>query len=103
MRKIAFAIAALGSVMLVDVASAAPIVSDTTPAAHTIVEKVYYRRWRRGWYGPRYRRYYRGPRYYGYGYRYGYRGGCYRWRRICAGRWGWGGPRFRRCLWRHAC
>lgn len=102
MRKIAFAIAALGSVMLVDVASAAPIVPDPTPAAQTMVQKAYYyRRGYRRWYGPRYR-YYRGPRYYGYGAGYRY-GGCYRWRRICASRWGWGGPGFRRCLWRHAC
>ncbi len=95
MRKIAFAIAALGSVMLADVASAAPVVTDTVPSAQTMVEKTYYRRW----YGPRYRFYY-GPGY--YGRRYGY-GGCYRWRNICADRWGWGGPGYRRCLWRHGC
>lgn len=28
---------------------------------------------------------------------------CHSWRRECADRWGWGGPRFRRCLWRHGC
>ncbi|CAA2137004.1 hypothetical protein HYPP_00251 [Hyphomicrobium sp. ghe19] len=28
---------------------------------------------------------------------------CWRWRNICANRWGWGGPRFRRCMWRHGC
>jgi len=28
---------------------------------------------------------------------------CWRWRNICADRWGWGGPRFRRCMWRHGC
>lgn len=28
---------------------------------------------------------------------------CWRWRNICASRWGWGGPRFRRCMWRHGC
>lgn len=39
-----------------------------------------------------------------YDYDGGYDGGsCYRWRRICADRWGWGGPGFRRCLWRHGC
>ena len=32
-----------------------------------------------------------------------YRRFCWRWRRICADRWGWGGPRFRRCMWRHGC
>ena len=39
---------------------------------------------------------------YDYDGRYG-GGGCYRWRHICADRWGWGGPGFRRCLWRHGC
>jgi hypothetical protein len=28
---------------------------------------------------------------------------CVRWRHICARRWGWGGPRFRRCMIRHGC
>ncbi len=28
---------------------------------------------------------------------------CRYWRRECAERWGWGGWRFRRCLWRHGC
>ncbi|CCB63601.1 hypothetical protein [Hyphomicrobium sp. MC1] len=28
---------------------------------------------------------------------------CWRWRNICSRRWGWGGPRFRRCMWRHGC
>ena len=35
---------------------------------------------------------------YGYGY-----GRCRAWRHECAGRWGWGGSRFHRCLWRHGC
>ena len=30
-------------------------------------------------------------------------GGCVRARRVCAARWGWGGPDFRRCMWRRAC
>lgn len=30
-------------------------------------------------------------------------GRCRAWRRECADRWGWGGPRFRRCMWRHGC
>ena len=30
-------------------------------------------------------------------------GRCRGWRRECAARWGWGGPGFRRCLWRHGC
>jgi hypothetical protein len=33
----------------------------------------------------------------------GWRGRCVKWRNICAERWGWGGPRFRRCLIRHGC
>jgi hypothetical protein len=28
---------------------------------------------------------------------------CRAWRRECAARWGWGGRRFRRCVWRHGC
>jgi hypothetical protein len=30
-------------------------------------------------------------------------GRCRAWRHECARRWGWGGPRFRRCLAIHAC
>lgn len=30
-------------------------------------------------------------------------GQCRAWRRECAARWGWGGPRYNRCLWRHGC
>jgi len=36
------------------------------------------------------------------GYRWR-RGRCVRWRHVCAHRWGWGGPRFRRCVIRHGC
>jgi hypothetical protein len=32
-----------------------------------------------------------------------YRRYCFRWRHICADRWGWGGWPFRRCLARHGC
>lgn len=32
-----------------------------------------------------------------------YRRYCWRWRNICANRWGWGGWRFRRCMVRHGC
>lgn len=28
---------------------------------------------------------------------------CRYWRRECAFRWGWGGWRYRRCLFRHGC
>lgn len=30
-------------------------------------------------------------------------GRCRAWRQECSVRWGWGGPRFRRCMWRHGC
>lgn len=33
----------------------------------------------------------------------GYRGYCFRWRQVCASRWGWGNWRFRRCLRLHGC
>lgn len=104
MKKIIFALLALGSVLASD-AIAAPTVGDVSSAAavkQSQAEKIYYRRG----YGPRYRYgFYGGPRYrYGYyrGPRYGY-GGCVRARRVCAYRWGWGGPAFRRCMWRRAC
>ena len=96
MRKIVFALLALGSILTTD-AMATPTVGNVPSQAaikQSQVEQIYYRRW----YGPRYRYgFYGGP-----GYRYG-GGYCYRWRRICADRWGWGGPGFRRCLWRHGC
>ena len=28
---------------------------------------------------------------------------CMRWTDICNGRWGFGSPRFARCMWRHGC
>lgn len=97
MRKFAFAIAALGSVMLSDGATAAPTIGDATPVAQSMVQKAYYyHRWHRGWYGPGVR-FYGGP---GWGYGYG---GCRGARDLCADRWGWGGPGFRRCMWRHGC
>jgi hypothetical protein len=98
MKKIVVAFAALACVAFSEVATAAPVVSDSAPAAQTMVQKAYYyRRWNHRWYGPRYGYYYGGA---GYGYGYG---GCRRARHICADRWGWGGPAFRRCLWRHGC
>jgi hypothetical protein len=30
-------------------------------------------------------------------------GHCWRWRHICAHRWGWGTWRFNRCMVHHAC
>jgi hypothetical protein len=61
----------------------------TIGAQFALTEKVQYRgEWRRG------------------GWNRGRGGGwgrCRAWRNECADRWGWGGPRFRRCLWRHGC
>jgi hypothetical protein len=95
MRKTIFAIATLASVALSGAASAAPVVSDAAPTTQSIVQKAYYyHRWHRHWYGPGYGAYYGGPR---------WGGGCYGARHLCADRWGWGGPGFRRCLWRHGC
>ncbi|WP_290986811.1 glycosyl hydrolase family 5 [Hyphomicrobium sp.] len=102
MKKIVFGLVALASVLSTS-AMAAPSVGDvasvTVSSGQPLVQKAYYyRRWHGPWYGP------------GYGYGYGFYGGpgygygrCYRWRHICADRWGWGGPGFRRCLWRHGC
>jgi hypothetical protein len=33
----------------------------------------------------------------------GWRRHCWRWRHICANRWGWGGWRFHRCMVIHGC
>ena len=33
----------------------------------------------------------------------GWAGHCWRWRHICAHRWGWGTWRFNRCIVRHGC
>jgi hypothetical protein len=42
-------------------------------------------------------------RHHGY-WRPGFGGGyCWRWRHICADRWGWGSGRFYRCLAIHGC
>jgi len=103
MKKIALAFVGLGSLLIASTAIASPGVPSVT-AGHSLVQKTYYRHWhggwhrgwRRGWYGPRYG-FYGGP-VVGYGV-----GGCYRWRHVCANRWGWGGPGFGRCLWRHGC
>ncbi|MGD9804836.1 MAG: glycosyl hydrolase family 5 [Hyphomicrobiaceae bacterium] len=57
------------------------------------------------WHGPHRHRHWRyGPRFYGGPYWGPPRGGrCRAWRHECAARWGWGGPGFNRCLWRHRC
>ena len=101
MKRLAMAAAAALSVLAATSASAAPFVAQG-PATQTLVEKAYYHHWHHGWWGPRV---YFGPAIgvgYGYGYGYGY-GGCGAVRHMCADRWGWGGPGFGRCMWRHGC
>ena len=103
--KIASACVLLSCALIADAASAAPVGLSKAAGVHqSLTQEIYYRRGLRGrgWYGPRYRGVYRrrwyGPRvgiYGGYGYGYG-GGGC---RAVCASRWGWGGPGFRRCVW----
>lgn len=112
MRNIAFAMMAFGSLAFAAPAMAAPAVPNAL-SSQSAVQKTYYRHWHggwhrgwhrggwhrgwhRGWYGPRWG-FYGGP-VIGYG-----AGRCYSWRHICANRWGWGGPGFGRCLWRHGC
>ncbi|MBN9246498.1 MAG: hypothetical protein J0I81_03450 [Hyphomicrobium sp.] len=102
MRKIALGFIALSSILFTTAVSAEPMfpaAPASQAASQSMVQKAYYyHRWHRGW-GPRWR----GPGWgYGYGYGYGYRG-CYGARHLCAERWGWGGPGFRRCMWRHGC
>jgi hypothetical protein len=101
--KIAAASLLLCGVALASAASAGPAAPKAAGVHQSVVQDVVYRRGLRGrgWYGPRpyrYRGYY-GRRWYGPGvgiYAYG-GGGC---RAACAARWGWGGPGFRRCVWR---
>jgi hypothetical protein len=102
-----YKIATCAAIAFLAISTSAPAnaLPQTVPAAtnQSLVQKTYYRQlhrgyWHRGWRGPGIGLYV-GPRY-GYGYRYGY---CGRWRNICASRWGWGGPGYGRCLWRHGC
>jgi hypothetical protein len=102
MKKLMLGLIALGCVVTTS-AIAAPGVGDVAAStaatsSHFVQKAYYYRRWHHRWYGPRYGYgFYGGP-----GGGYGYRG-CYGARHLCADRWGWGGPGFRRCLWRHGC
>jgi hypothetical protein len=101
MRKIVFGLVALASILSTS-AMAAPGVGDVASVAASnaqpLIQKTYYHGWHHRWYGPRYGYgFYGGP-----GWGYG-GGGCYGARHLCADRWGWGGPGFRRCLWRHGC
>lgn len=89
-----FAVGAMSVGSAAHAASLAPITSEAqsraAPNAGSLVQPAQYRPWRRGW----------GP---GYGYGPRRYGRCHAWRRECAHRWGWGGPGYRRCLWRHGC
>lgn len=99
-KLIATAMVAIGTLAVGSAANAAPLAplapitseyQSTASGAGPLVQPAqYYRPWRRGW----------GP---GYGYGPRRFGRCGAWRRECAYRWGWGGPGFRRCLWRHGC
>jgi hypothetical protein len=83
----------------------AALVEDAAGAS--MVEKAHYGggyygyRW--GYYAHYPQHHYR-PLYYYPPYQY-YRGydWCRAWHHECAKRWGWGGWRFRQCLWRHDC
>ncbi|MBY0558902.1 hypothetical protein [Hyphomicrobium sp.] len=96
MRKVVFGFIAVSSTLIATSALAEPAFTTRAPGAQSMVQKADYYRWHR---------WHRGPRFYGapgWGYGYGY-GGCYGVRHLCADRWGWGGPGFRRCMWRHGC
>jgi hypothetical protein len=88
-------VAATACALLAGAANAAPFAT-AAPANESLVQKTHH--WHGGWGGPRVGIYI-GP---GYGVGYGY-GGCRGVRHMCADRWGWGGPGFGRCLWRHGC
>jgi hypothetical protein len=106
MNKIAIAAAALCSILLTGAIStgtamaAGPFGVHASADQSSLVQKTYVRRWHRGGWGYR-RGWRRGGVWIAPGVVYG--GGCVRARRVCAARWGWGGPGFRRCMWRHAC
>lgn len=95
MKTLAIVVAA-ACALLAGAANAAPFAA-TDPANQSLVKQTH---WHGGWGGPRIGIYI-GPGY-GVGYGYGY-GGCGGVRHMCANRWGWGGPGFGRCLWRHGC
>mgnify|MGYP006870690424 CR=1 FL=1 len=115
MRSLAFAIVAASAIFMSGAATAAPITPVAPPASDSIVTQVRHggwhrgggwrhrgwyrpgwngRRWRRGWYGP-------GWGFYGGGVVVGRSCGVVR--RNCAWRGGWGGPNYRRCVWRRGC
>jgi hypothetical protein len=96
-------VAAAASVFLADAATAGPFVPGT-PDYHALAEKTHWIRKR--WVG------FSGPplgiqysRAYGYAfnssyYESGY-AGCVGIQHMCASRWGWSGPGYRRCLANH--
>jgi hypothetical protein len=73
--KLTLGAAAVAAVAFLTPVSAAPFTPQTGVAEGALVEQVH-------WWGRRH---------------------CEYWRHECASRWGWGTPRFYRCLWRHNC
>lgn len=94
-------IAAFACASVAGAANAGPGVP-AAPAGQSLVEKAHGHGWR-----PHVGVYIGVPGYYPYGYYpygyYGYYGGCRAVRHMCADRWGWGSPRYDRCLWRNGC
>jgi hypothetical protein len=75
LTKLTLGAAAIAAVAYLAPVSAAPLPTQTPVAEEALVQQVHDR---------------------GRGY-------CRYWRHECASRWGWGTPRFHRCLWRHDC
>lgn len=83
--------------MIAGGATAAPF-GMTEPANQPLVKQTHWRGHGWGW-GPRVGVVVGVP-VVGLGYGYG---GCRGVRHVCADRWGWGGPGFGSCMWRHGC
>ena len=109
MNRIAIAAVALCGILLTGAISSSAATAGPTGMqasagqSQSLVQQTqyYHRGWRRGGWGYR-RGWRRGGVWIAPGVVYG-GGGCVRARRVCAARWGWGGPDFRRCMWRRAC
>ncbi len=96
LRTAAFALALLGSTMMIGQASAAMPVNGLTPAKAQIADNIQEARWwGAGW---RHGRWGYGYRRWGYGYgRWGY--GYRRWAWGYGPGWGWRGCGWHRCAW----
>jgi hypothetical protein len=94
MKKLAIVAAAC---MIAGSATAAPF-GMTEPASQPLAQQTHWHGHGWGW-GPRFGIVVGVPL---VGVGYGY-GGCRGVRHMCADRWGWGGPGFSRCMWRHGC